>query len=57
MYAQVMRDQFQITEEVIVHEPTGAEFTPTLSYANLLLFGREKSARGCPAVRATVTRT
>ena len=33
MYAQVMRDQFQITEEVIVHEPTGAEFTPTLSYA------------------------
>ena len=35
MYAQVMRDQFQITEEVIVHEPTGAEFTPTLSYAEL----------------------
>jgi hypothetical protein len=33
MYTQVMRDQFQITEEGIVHGPTGAEFTPTLSYA------------------------
>jgi len=34
MYAQVTRDQFQINEEVIIHRPTRAEFTPTLGHAD-----------------------
>ncbi len=28
MYAKVMRDQFQVKDESIIHTPTGAEFTP-----------------------------
>jgi hypothetical protein len=34
MYTQVTRDQFQINDEVIIHRPTGAEFTPTLGHAD-----------------------
>ena len=34
MYTRVTRDQFQINDEVIIHLPTGAEFTPTLSHAD-----------------------
>ena len=34
MYAQVTRDQFQINDELIIHRPTGAEFTPTLGHAD-----------------------
>jgi len=28
MYAKVLRKQFEIKEGVIIHTPTGAEFTP-----------------------------
>jgi hypothetical protein len=28
MYAKVMRDQFEINDESIIHTPTAAEFTP-----------------------------
>jgi len=28
MYAKVMRHQFQVKDESIIHTPTGAEFTP-----------------------------
>jgi hypothetical protein len=28
MYAKVMRDQFEINAESIIHTPTAAEFTP-----------------------------
>lgn len=34
MYAQVTRDQFEISDELVIHRPTGAEFTPTLGYAD-----------------------
>ena len=34
MYAQVTRDQFQISDELVTHRPTGAEFTPTLGHAD-----------------------
>jgi hypothetical protein len=30
MYAKVMRDQFQVRDESIIHTPTGAEFTPVI---------------------------
>jgi hypothetical protein len=28
MYAKVMRDQFEINDESIIHKPTAAEFAP-----------------------------
>lgn len=37
MYAQVTRDQFEITADAIIHVPTGAEFTPVLGHAESLL--------------------
>jgi len=30
MYTQVMRDQFEIKDDAIIHKPTGAEFTPVV---------------------------
>jgi hypothetical protein len=36
MYTQVTRDQFQINDEVIIHRPTGAEFTSTLGHADFV---------------------
>jgi hypothetical protein len=31
MHAKVTRDQFVITDETIIHKPTGAEFTPVVA--------------------------
>ena len=30
MYTKVMRDQFEIKDDAIIHTPTGAEFTPVI---------------------------
>jgi hypothetical protein len=37
MFAQVMRHQFDIRGESIIHVPTGAEFTPILGTADSLM--------------------
>jgi len=37
MYAKVLRKQFQIKEGVIIHIPTGAEFTPVNGTPDSLL--------------------
>jgi hypothetical protein len=36
MFAQVMRHQFDIREDSIIHMPTGAEFTPVSRTAESL---------------------
>jgi hypothetical protein len=37
MYAKVLRKQFEIKEGVIIHTPTGAEFTPVNGTPDSLL--------------------
>jgi hypothetical protein len=37
MFAQVMRHQFDIREDSIIHMPTGAEFAPVLGTAESLM--------------------
>ena len=37
MYAKVMRDQFQVRDELIIHTPTGAEFTPVIGDGDSML--------------------
>jgi hypothetical protein len=34
MHTPVTRGQFQISEEAVIHGPTGAEFTPTFGQAD-----------------------
>jgi hypothetical protein len=37
MYAKVTKDQFEFNGEAIIHQPTGAEFTPVLGHADSML--------------------
>ncbi|HEX5930786.1 MAG TPA: hypothetical protein VFY74_03395 [Methyloceanibacter sp.] len=39
MYAKVMRDQFHVQDESIVHAPTGAEFTPVAEESMVIWTG------------------
>jgi hypothetical protein len=44
MYTKVMRNQFEIKDGVIIHTPTGADFTPVTGTDDSNSSGQAKSA-------------
>ena len=57
MYAKVLRKQFEIKEGVIIHTPTGAEFTPSAARQILCSYGPDLSEACCKTVSAIAIRT
>jgi hypothetical protein len=49
MYAEVTRDQFAFTGEAIIHQPTGAEFTPVLGHVDSVLIWTGEIGRKQPS--------
>jgi hypothetical protein len=48
MYAKVMRNQFQVKDESIIHTPTGAEFTPVVGASESIVIWTGDIGRALP---------
>ena len=48
MYAKVVRNQFQVKDESIIHTPTGAEFTPVLGASESMVIWTGDIGRALP---------
>jgi hypothetical protein len=48
MYAKVMRNQFQVKDESIIHTPTGAEFTPAVGASESIVIWTGDIGRALP---------